>query len=95
MDNYSYIETKVEKTINALEGIQTAEPTPYFYSRLHARMERELLTPKKVLGWQFKPIYALSVVLIILIINILTIFNLQKTKMPDQELYTFYESGVF
>ena len=95
MDNYSYIETKVEKTINALEGIQTAELTPYFYSRLHARMERELLTPKKVLGWQFKPIYALSVVLIILIINILTIFNLQKIKMPDQELYTFYESGSF
>ena len=95
MDNSSNIEIKVEKTINALEGIQTAELSPYFYSRLHARMERELLTPKKVLSWQFKPIYALSAVVIITIINIVTIFNLQKIKTPNQEQYKFYESGSF
>ena len=61
MENLPNMDTRIEQTINALEGIKAAEPKAYFYTRLHARMERELLTPKTVLGWQFKPIYALSV----------------------------------
>lgn len=95
MENLPNIETKIEQTINALEGIKAAEPKAYFYTRLHARMERELLTPKTVLGWQFKPIYALSAVVIVLIINIFTFINLQKTEKNSQEQYRLYESGGY
>ncbi|MES2517088.1 MAG: hypothetical protein V4585_03205 [Bacteroidota bacterium] len=95
MDNLPNIETKIEQTINALEGIQSAEPKAYFYTRLHARMERELLTTKTVLGWQFKPIYALSAVAVILIINIFTFMNLQKKGTNSQQQYNLYESGEF
>lgn len=95
MENLPNIETQIDQTINALESIQSAEPKPYFYTRLHARMERELLTPKTVLGWQFKPIYALSAVAIILIINIFTFMNLQKKGTNSQQQYSLYESGGF
>ncbi len=95
MVNLPNIETKIDQTINALEGIKAAEPKPYFYTRLHARMERELLTPKTVLGWQFKPIYALSAVAIVLIINIFTFINLQKIETNSQQQYSLYESGGY
>jgi hypothetical protein len=92
MENSRHIETKIEQTISALEGMKSAEPQPYFYTRLHARMERDLLTPKIVLGWQLKPIYALSAVVIVLIINIFTLINLQKTDKNAEDQYRLYES---
>jgi hypothetical protein len=95
MENLPNLESKIEQTLNSLNGIESANPKPYFYSRLHARMERELLTPKTVLGWQFKPIYALSALTIVLIINIVTFMNLQKTQTNSQQQYTLYESSGF
>ncbi|PWK26489.1 hypothetical protein LV89_02334 [Arcicella aurantiaca] len=95
MENVPSIENKLEQTLNSLNGIESAEPKPYFYSRLHARMERELLTPKTVWGWYFKPIYALSAVVIVLIINILTFKNLQRTETNPQQQYSLYDSGGF
>jgi hypothetical protein len=95
MTKLSDIETKVEQTINSLDGMSSAEPKPFFYSRLHARMERELLTPRKVLGWQFKPVYAISAVACLLIINVFTILSFQKTQESNPERYNLYESGGF
>lgn len=92
MGNLPNIETKIERIINASEGIKSAEPKAYFYSRLHARMERELLASKNILGWQLKPIYALSAVAIVLIINVFTLLNLQKIEKNAQEQYQSYES---
>lgn len=33
------IQQKVEDTLNSLDGIQGAEPTPFFYTRLRTRMQ--------------------------------------------------------
>jgi len=95
MENLPDIEIKIQQTINALEGIESAEPKAFFYTRLHARMARELLKPKTVLGWQFKPIYAVSAVLLLLLINIFTYINLEKTEKNVQEQYRLYESGGY
>ena len=95
MKKISDREAKVEQALNSLNGISSAEPQPYFYTRLHARMEHELLTPRKVLGWQFKPIYAILMVACLLIINFFSIFILQKTQVSNAEQYNLYESGGF
>ena len=95
MKKISDIEAKLERALNSLNGISSAEPLPYFYTRLHARMEHELLTPRKVLGWQFKPIYAILMVACLLIINFFSIFILQKTQVSNAEQYNLYESGGF
>lgn len=95
MKNLSDINAFVAQTLNSLDGISSAEPNPNFYTRLHARMERELLSPHKVLGWQFKPIYALSAVVFLLIINVFTILSLQKNQISNPEQYNLYESGGF
>jgi hypothetical protein len=84
MKNFDNIENEVEKTLNSLEGINQAEPKAFFYTRLHARMEKELLEPKVFLGFQFKPIYAYSTLAVILLLNIFTILNLTKPDAPRQ-----------
>ena len=95
MKNLSHINAHVEQALKSLDGISSAEPKLYFYTRLHARMERELSAPRKILGWQFKPLYALSAVAFLLIINVFTILSFQKTKVSNPEQYNLYESEGF
>jgi hypothetical protein len=96
MKNFDNIENEVEKTLNSLTGISQAEPKAFFYTRLHARMERELLEPKKILGLQFKPIYAYSTLAVILLLNIFTILNLGKPNEPkngNEPNYSLYDAN--
>jgi hypothetical protein len=40
MNTNDHIERKVEETLASLDGIRRAEPAPFFYTRLMARVER-------------------------------------------------------
>jgi hypothetical protein len=94
MENPLNIESKIEQTLNAFEGINSTEPKPFFYARLHARMEKELLQPKTVLGFQLKPIYAYSVIMALIIINVFAISNFKNHQNhPLQEdSYSLYQA---
>jgi hypothetical protein len=99
MTNNNEIDSEVEQTLNSLQGISSAEPNPFFYTRLKARMENELLTPRKVFGWQVKPIYAISTLAIILILNTITIFavnnqNGGKSNDINQQYNLYNPDGV-
>jgi hypothetical protein len=94
MKNHYNIEQKIDETLESTKGISSAEPKPFFYTRLHARMERELLQPKTVLGFQLKPIYAYSVIMALLIMNIFAISNFKNHQNnPSQEdSYSLYQA---
>jgi hypothetical protein len=88
------IEQKVDETLNALDGMKQAEPKPFYYTRLKARMERELLQPKTLLGWTFKPIYVYASLAFVLSLNIFTIitFNNKSSQPPkDAQVYSLYD----
>ena len=91
---HSYnIEQKINETLKSLKGISSVSPQPFFYGRLHARMQEELLKPKTVWGFQLKPVYAYSVIVALIIINTFTISilkNHQKSSSP-QEDYSLYK----
>jgi hypothetical protein len=95
MKNLDNIENKIEETLKAFEGINQAEPKAFFYTRLQARMERELLEPKTVLAWTFKPIYAYASLALVLSINIFTIITLNnKSSQPPKDnvqVYSLYD----
>jgi hypothetical protein len=96
MENFDTIHDEIEKTLNTLTGIKQAEPNPFFYTRLKARMEKELLEPKVVFGFQFKPIYAYSTLALILLLNIFSIFTLSHKQMPSFEkepTYNLYNAN--
>jgi hypothetical protein len=88
------IEQKVETTLKAFDGMAQAEPNPFYYTRLKARMEKELLQPKTVLGWTFKPVYVYASLVVVLLINVFTIVTLSnKSSQPKDsaQIYSLYD----
>ncbi len=95
MRNSEHIEQEITKTLTSLEGVCQATPKPFFYARLHARMERELLEPKRIFWWDIKPIYAYSFVLLLVVLNVMTLSRSEKTEDTDKDTYSFYQSTDF
>jgi hypothetical protein len=84
-------EKNIEIILNSINGIGSAEPKPFFYTRLKARMERKLLQPKTVFGYQLKPMYAYGAVIILLILNAIFISNFSENYTKTSESYTLYQ----
>lgn len=59
---------RIDDILNSLDGIQRAKAPDFFYSRLKARMERQLL-PEKNAGWVLRPVYAIIALFVVLLIN--------------------------
>ncbi|MFN8288992.1 MAG: hypothetical protein U0U70_01925 [Chitinophagaceae bacterium] len=81
---------KIEEILDSLDGIKRASPDEFFYTRLKARMENEMVkmpAPRPVL---LKPVWALSALTILLIINAAVIFN--KSKTPESTASTESET---
>lgn len=69
-------EEEVERTLQSLEGIKRAEPNPFFYTRLQARMEQKFV---KKTGWQWRPVYVYAALGLVLLLNFATIYTLTHT----------------
>ena len=70
----SEMNRRTEEILNSLEGIRRAKAPDFFYSRLHARMEREILPTGKN-SWALRPVYALIALFVILLINAAIVFK--------------------
>ncbi|MES2773365.1 MAG: hypothetical protein V4722_04230 [Bacteroidota bacterium] len=79
-------EQEIEDTLNSLDGLQRAEATPFFYTRLKARMEKEL-GAKGIAGiaW-LRPSLAFSVLALFVALNVVTIIN--KKSAPKSRVVT-------
>lgn len=95
MRNLQDIEQEITKTLSSLEGTEQAMPKAFFYARLRARMERELLEPKRVFWWDIKPVYAYSLVLVLVVLNLMTLARTEKSENTDKDTYSFYQSVDF
>jgi hypothetical protein len=85
---------KVDETLKSLDGMNQAEPNPFYYTRLKARMERELLQPKTVWGWTFKPVYVYASLVLVLSINVFTIATINKKSSQPKDsiqVYSLYD----
>jgi hypothetical protein len=88
------IDKKVDETLKSLAGMNQAEPNPFYYTRLKARMERELLQPKTVWGWTFKPVYVYASLAIVLLINVFTIATINNKRSQPKDyvqVYSLYD----
>jgi hypothetical protein len=99
------MEQKLETVLNSLDGIQRAKPTPYFYTRLRAKMARGE-RGWSVAGLISRPAYALAMVCTVILINVWIVMSdkeedpvaaFPKTavqQLPDEynvAVATFYE----
>jgi hypothetical protein len=103
------IEQEVAKTLDSLEGIQKAEASPYLFTRIKARLERE---EKTVWGMAIsfigKPPIAIAAILLVVLINASVIFKsgsgqAQSTGQDAEQLFaseynlidsTIYDSTI-
>lgn len=81
MKKHYHNEEEVERTLQSLEGIQRAEPNPYFYTRLQARMEKKFVEKT---GWQWRPGYAYAALGLVLLLNFLTIYTINRVPSENK-----------
>lgn len=76
MDKQQQIRKQVEETLESLGGIQRAEPTPFLYTRIRARLEREEKnTWEKLAAILAKPAVAFAGLFVIVGLNAFLLFN--------------------
>ena len=100
MTRKDHIERLVEETLSSLEGIQRAEPTPFFHTRLMARMEAgQASAMDRFVGLISRPAFAIATALVFLLLNgfilagLLRNRQVNSTEEPGQSLaYEYTQS---
>ena len=79
-----HIDREVEKTLSSLDNISQASPKPYFYTRLHTRIEATYGRPEhSFISSSLWIRVVLSVVVFLILVNAYTVSTVQK---PDASL---------
>lgn len=67
-------ENKIESILNCMDGMQRAEPKPFFFTRLEARMEKKDHF-ETIIRFISRPAVVISSVLLIIFMNAFIIFS--------------------
>lgn len=79
MNKNRNFEKQIEETLGSFDKMERAEPQDFFYTRLKARMESELIQQPK-LRWLLKPTVVVPLLLIAVSMNVLTIQKIGKSQ---------------
>jgi hypothetical protein len=69
---------RIEDVLDSLEGIQRAQAPDFMYTRLKSRMEAEFDQGGPLGRWLTRPVLALSIAAIVLIMNATTVLKMWK-----------------
>lgn len=86
MANHNISDIDLDKMLDSLEGLKKAEPAPFFFTRLQARMagpEDTLL--QKLMMFVTRPAFAMCTGILILLLNGYFLFNTLQAKDVQQE----------
>lgn len=76
-----------EEIINSLDGIQRAEPLPFLYTRVHARLLKKqdnvFLT---AFSFITRPAFVMTLVMLILLVNGYIMFNRNAFQQNQEEM---------
>jgi hypothetical protein len=80
MKDFKHIEPAVEETLRSLDGLKTASPGPFFFTRVQARLNRsERNVWEKLSMLLSRPTVAIAGICLIIFINTLTVLDLKDT----------------
>src|SRR5689334_2446932 len=86
MNDKPYSKANAEEILNSLNGIHRAEPQPYFYTRLMAKLDKQKNGLEGLAGFISKPAFAIAVIALFLVINVVILFNSSSNATsPSQE----------
>jgi hypothetical protein len=70
------IQKKVAEALNSLDGIQRAQPAPYFFTRLIARMQNDKKNVWENFGtFISRPLVAIATILVVVLLNSMAFFK--------------------
>ena len=70
---------KIEEILGSLDNCQPAAAPDFFYTRLKARMQKGMEIPS-VRTWGLRPVYALVLLTLVLVVNGFVIFEKNDTS---------------
>lgn len=83
MNDDHNIHKLTEEALNSLDGINRAEPRPFLYTRLSARMQRPANIWERSARYLSRPVVAVACLLLVFLVNGIVLLN-NKTKQPEQ-----------
>lgn len=83
MEQLRDIGKKVEAGLESLDNTRRATPGPYFYTRLRARIAGEEKSWGGIAGFISRPVFALAMIGIVLLVNTWILFKTDKTAAPN------------
>jgi hypothetical protein len=95
MEKNYQVQEEIKRTLQSLEGLKPAEPAPFFYTRLQARMEKK--KGMKV-SWRWEPAYAYAFLGVVIFLNVLTIYQVSHRSSnaePGEQFVNYYGLNYF
>ena len=85
MNRSSDLNSKVEAALHSLEGIKRAEPGPFFFTRLMAKMNREDNAAwSHVVSFITRPMVVLAGLAIVILCNVIAAYRDSRQMVPVQ-----------
>ena len=88
MNRRENINKLIEESLNSMDDVKRAEPKPFLFTRINARMNKGTESVWEKAGWFItRPAVALAVVCLVLIINATAIFyNKAETQVATTDV---------
>lgn len=94
MFNDNKINNRIEEILNSLDGMQKAQPAPFFYTRLQASLSRtERNIWEQATYFVSRPVIAFSMLSLVILLNLTVLLkqNQATTAASDQTYQSVYE----
>src|SRR3954466_7525061 len=75
MQERNNMDKRIEDTLNSLDGMQRAEPNPFIYTRIQARLHQSKSTLERLVIVAGKPAFALIILVVVLSTNLMVMLN--------------------
>ena len=95
MNSRPDLEQKIKDTLDSLDGMQPAEPNPFFYTRLIGRLQREDKTVWEKMGsFLARPAVVVTGLCIIAVLNVFTLMNQGESETSSATYSGFSETNA-
>ena len=95
MKDKTTIDNHLDKVLNSVEGIQRATPTPFFYTRLMAKLERnDQSSWQRISSFVGRPVIAFATILLVICINIFAIYSNSDSTINTTEVNTIDKTDI-
>lgn len=76
---------KIDEVMQSLNRVEKASPSPFFFTRLEARMEREKSSWEKISSFVAKPVVAFACICLVIMINAWVIFSSRNSQNSTEQ----------